>query len=64
MFHVSHKISITFNLKQKIQKADDTNRWAELVRRRSMRLADLRREFQGWHGAHERHCILHDVLLA
>jgi hypothetical protein len=45
------------------QKDDDADRWAELVQRRSVRLADLRREFQGWHGAHERHCILHDVLL-
>ncbi|KAJ6646887.1 Restin like [Pseudolycoriella hygida] len=43
------------------QKGDDADRWAELVRRRSVRLADLRREFQGWHGAHERHCILHDL---
>lgn len=49
--------------KHQQQKDDDADRWAELVQRRSVRLADLRREFQGWHGAHERHCILHDVLL-
>uniref|UniRef100_A0A182UH66 Uncharacterized protein n=1 Tax=Anopheles melas TaxID=34690 RepID=A0A182UH66_9DIPT len=52
-----------------IQQRDTTDggevgRWAELVRRRALRIADLRREFQGWHGNHERHCILHDVLLA
>lgn len=40
----------------------DANRWTQLVRRRTVRLADLRREFAGWHGSHERHCILHDVL--
>ncbi|XP_055591971.1 restin homolog isoform X2 [Uranotaenia lowii] len=42
----------------------EVGRWADLVRRRALRIADLRREFQGWHGNHERHCILHDVLLA
>uniref|UniRef100_A0A1Q3FRG9 Putative cytoskeleton-associated protein n=1 Tax=Culex tarsalis TaxID=7177 RepID=A0A1Q3FRG9_CULTA len=42
----------------------EIGRWADLVRRRALRIADLRREFQGWHGNHERHCILHDVLLA
>lgn len=43
---------------------DDAGRWADLVRRRSARLEELRREFQGWHGSHEQHCILHDVLLS
>ncbi|XP_055680967.1 restin homolog isoform X14 [Lutzomyia longipalpis] len=45
------------------QREKDMGRWVELIRRRSMRIADLRREFQGWSGSHERHCILHDVLL-
>uniref|UniRef100_A0A1L8E5I6 Putative cytoskeleton-associated protein n=1 Tax=Nyssomyia neivai TaxID=330878 RepID=A0A1L8E5I6_9DIPT len=45
------------------EKEKDMGRWVELIRRRSMRIADLRREFQGWSGSHERHCILHDVLL-
>uniref|UniRef100_A0A0K8TT97 Putative cytoskeleton-associated protein n=1 Tax=Tabanus bromius TaxID=304241 RepID=A0A0K8TT97_TABBR len=36
--------------------------WADLIRRRSLRLKDLRREFRGWSGNHEQHCILHDVL--
>ncbi|XP_058059639.1 restin homolog isoform X2 [Anopheles bellator] len=49
------------NIQQVIRQI---GRWAELVRRRALRIADLRREFQGWHGNHERHCILHDVLLA
>ena len=44
-------------------RAKEIGKWVELVQRRSLRLADLRREFQGWHGNHERHCILHDVLL-
>lgn len=44
-------------------ESGDAGRWAELVRRRSARLDELKREFQGWHGAHEQHCILHDVLL-
>uniref|UniRef100_A0A1B0EXI4 Mediator complex subunit Med12 LCEWAV-domain domain-containing protein n=1 Tax=Phlebotomus papatasi TaxID=29031 RepID=A0A1B0EXI4_PHLPP len=45
------------------EKEKDMGRWVNLIRRRSMRIADLRREFRGWQGAHERHCILHDVLL-
>lgn len=39
-------------------------RWATMVKQRSLQLVDLRREFQGWNGNHERHCILHDVFLA
>jgi CAP-Gly domain-containing linker protein 1 len=42
---------------------EQIGRWAELVKQRSLQIADLRREFQGWHGNHERHCILHDVFL-
>lgn len=41
----------------------DSGHWTELVRRRGTRLNELRREFRGWHGTHEQHCILHDVLL-
>ncbi|XP_039432946.1 restin homolog isoform X11 [Culex pipiens pallens] len=55
------------NVQQHHQHRDaetEIGRWADLVRRRALRIADLRREFQGWHGNHERHCILHDVLLA
>lgn len=44
-------------------RSKEIGRWVELVQRRSLRLVDLRREFQGWQGSHERHCILHDVLL-
>lgn len=40
---------------------DQIGRWAELVKKRTLNVADLRREFTGWHGNHERHCILHDV---
>ncbi|XP_053673232.1 restin homolog isoform X2 [Anopheles nili] len=52
------------NITQRDTTDSEVGRWAELVRRRALRIADLRREFQGWHGNHERHCILHDVLLA
>ncbi|XP_035913072.1 restin homolog isoform X16 [Anopheles stephensi] len=52
------------NIQQRDTTDSEVGRWAELVRRRALRIADLRREFQGWHGNHERHCILHDVLLA
>jgi hypothetical protein len=43
---------------------EQIGRWAALVKQRNLQLVDLRREFQGWHGNHERHCILHDVFLA
>lgn len=46
-----------------VDRSKEIGRWVELVQRRSLRLVDLRREFQGWQGSHERHCILHDVLL-
>lgn len=52
------------NVQQHRDTETEIGRWADLVRRRALRIADLRREFQGWHGNHERHCILHDVLLA
>ncbi|XP_030383115.1 restin homolog isoform X8 [Scaptodrosophila lebanonensis] len=40
----------------------EADRWRRLIARHSFRLADLRREFRGWTGNHERHCILHSVL--
>lgn len=40
----------------------DNGQWADLIRRRNHRLNELKREFQGWTGTHEQHCILHDVL--
>lgn len=43
---------------------EQIGRWAEMVKRRNLQVVDLRREFQGWNGNHERHCILHDVFLA
>uniref|UniRef100_A0A0A1WX41 Restin homolog n=2 Tax=Zeugodacus cucurbitae TaxID=28588 RepID=A0A0A1WX41_ZEUCU len=43
-------------------KLSDSDRWARLVARRGFRLAELRREFRGWYGNHERHCILHSIL--
>ncbi|KAG5675079.1 hypothetical protein PVAND_005011 [Polypedilum vanderplanki] len=38
-------------------------RWATYIRQRSEHIDDLRRQFTGWTGNHERHCILHDVFL-
>ncbi|KPU73136.1 uncharacterized protein Dana_GF14794, isoform B [Drosophila ananassae] len=40
----------------------EADRWRRLIARHSIRLSDLRREFRGWSGKHERHCILHSVL--
>lgn len=40
----------------------DAERWTRLIASRSYRLADLRREFRGWSGKHEQHCLLHSVL--
>ncbi|XP_052893980.1 restin homolog isoform X2 [Anopheles moucheti] len=60
----SQSIMYQKNIQQRDTTDSEVGRWAELVRRRALRIADLRREFQGWHGNHERHCILHDVLLA
>ncbi|XP_030564895.1 restin homolog isoform X9 [Drosophila novamexicana] len=48
-----------FSMQQLLIEAD---RWRRLIARHSIRLADLRREFRGWSGKHERHCILHSVL--
>ncbi|XP_046812528.1 restin homolog isoform X9 [Lucilia cuprina] len=48
------------NINEKV--LSDADRWARLIARRSFRLADLRREFRGWSGNHEKHCILHSVL--
>lgn len=43
-------------------ESEEAGRWTELVRRHNDRLSSLRRNLQGWQGAHEQHCILHDVL--
>ncbi|XP_017854149.1 restin homolog isoform X13 [Drosophila busckii] len=40
----------------------EAERWRQLIARHSISLAHLRREFRGWSGKHERHCILHSVL--
>ncbi|XP_034101350.1 restin homolog isoform X9 [Drosophila albomicans] len=48
-----------FSMQQLLIEAD---RWRQLIARHSIRLSDLRREFRGWSGKHERHCILHSVL--
>ncbi|XP_043864966.1 restin homolog isoform X9 [Drosophila mojavensis] len=48
-----------FSMQQLLIEAE---RWRRLIARHSIRLADLRREFRGWSGKHERHCILHSVL--
>ncbi|XP_058987016.1 restin homolog isoform X4 [Musca domestica] len=48
------------NINEKL--LSDADRWVRLIARRSFRLADLRREFRGWTGNHEKHCILHSVL--
>lgn len=40
----------------------DNGQWADLIRRRNHRLTELKREFRGWQGTHEQHCILHDIL--
>lgn len=41
---------------------EQIGRWAEYIKQRIV-LEDLKREFHGWTGNHERHCILHDVFL-
>ncbi|XP_049308140.1 restin homolog isoform X5 [Bactrocera dorsalis] len=43
-------------------KLNGSDRWVRLITRRGFRLAELRREFRGWYGNHERHCILHSIL--
>ncbi|XP_036225531.1 restin homolog isoform X12 [Bactrocera oleae] len=43
-------------------KLNGSDRWVRLITRRGFRLAELRREFRGWYGNHERHCILHTIL--
>ncbi|XP_075152015.1 cytoplasmic linker protein 190 isoform X2 [Haematobia irritans] len=48
------------NINEKL--LSDADRWARLIARGSFRLSDLRREFRGWSGKHEKHCILHSVL--
>lgn len=48
-----------------LRKSDssDNGQWANLIRRRNSRLYELRRDFRGWQGTHEQHCILHDILM-
>lgn len=48
-----------------LRKSDssDHGQWADLIRRRNVRLSELKRELRGWQGTHEQHCILHDVLM-
>lgn len=48
---------------RKSDSSSDNGQWAELIRRRNVRLGELKREFRGWQGTHEQHCILHDVLM-
>ncbi|XP_017116714.1 restin homolog isoform X16 [Drosophila elegans] len=48
-----------FSMQQILIEAD---RWRRLIARHSIKVSDLRREFRGWSGKHERHCILHSVL--
>ncbi|XP_034125410.1 restin homolog isoform X16 [Drosophila guanche] len=48
-----------FSMQQILIEAD---RWRRLIAKHSIRVSDLRREFRGWSGKHERHCILHSVL--
>ncbi|XP_017854151.1 restin homolog isoform X15 [Drosophila busckii] len=48
-----------FSMQQLLLEAE---RWRQLIARHSISLAHLRREFRGWSGKHERHCILHSVL--
>uniref|UniRef100_A0A1A9WBH6 CAP-Gly domain-containing protein n=1 Tax=Glossina brevipalpis TaxID=37001 RepID=A0A1A9WBH6_9MUSC len=40
----------------------DAERWSKLIKRRNFPLSELRREFRGWTGNHEKHCLLHSVL--
>ncbi|KMY90679.1 restin homolog isoform X16 [Drosophila simulans] len=40
----------------------EADRWRRLIARHSIKVSDLRREFRGWSGKHESHCILHSVL--
>lgn len=47
---------------RKSDSSDSNGRWANLIQRRNNRLHELKREFRGWQGTHEQHCILHDVL--
>nr|NP_001036366.2 cytoplasmic linker protein 190, isoform J [Drosophila melanogaster]ABI31320.2 cytoplasmic linker protein 190, isoform J [Drosophila melanogaster] len=48
-----------FSMQQILIEAD---RWRRLIARHSIKVSDLRREFRGWSGKHESHCILHSVL--
>jgi hypothetical protein len=45
------------------EEEEQIGRWAAYIRQRSLHVDGLRREFTGWSGNHERHCILHDVFL-
>lgn len=39
---------------------ESTGHWASMEKHR---LNDLKHEFKGWRGSHERSCVLHDVFL-
>lgn len=50
--------SVSFD--QLYEDGESIGRWAAYIKER-LHVAELRRDFQGWSGNHERHCILHDV---
>lgn len=60
--HEAHNQGMQYQKRIDETKLNDADRWARLIERRSFRLADLRRQFRGWTGVHEPHCILHNVL--
>lgn len=45
------------------EEEEQFGRWAAYIRQKSLQVDELRREFTGWTGNHERHCILHDVFM-
>lgn len=53
-----------FNLclskKTRSEDSESIGRWATYIKKR-IEVDELRREFNGWSGNHERHCVLHDV---
>lgn len=55
--------SVSVYKKLKSSRSEDSEsigRWATYIKKR-IEIDELRREFNGWTGHHERHCILHDV---
>jgi len=55
-------VSPVFTKKSPSPEGEQIGRWADYIKQRIV-LEDLKREFNGWTGNHERHCILHDVFL-